>query len=347
VEREACEADVVTMSYRGLPSYEEIVPGLRVHRVRCWRSRKEICRPHELLSYIIPAFLKCRSLLRRNRYDVCHTHFLIPTGIVALLLKKLYRLDYVVTSHGSDVPGYNQDRFTLLHRFTRPLLKAVAQGADTIVVPSNYLGGLIKNNIDAGLGGKIVYIPNGIDSGGFVPGTKQKIILSTGRLLPRKGFQHLIRAVSRRDLGYELHICGDGPMMSELRHLALASKTEVVFHGWLDNAGNEYRRLLETAAIYCLVSSRENASVALLEAMSAGCAVITSNASGCTETIGDAGVTVEFGNTAQITEALELLTGDASRIASFGNMARRRAEDEFDWDKNIGQYAHVFRSIKD
>ena len=235
VEQEGCLADVVTMGYKGLPAYEEVIPGLRVYRVKCWRSKKEICQPHELLSYIIPAFLKSRQLLRRHHYDICHTHFLIPTGIVSWLLKKLYRLDYVVTSHGSDIPGYNEDRFTFLHWFTRPLLKKLAHGARIIVVPSQYLGSLIKTTVDAELESRIVHIPNGIDINRFVPRTKSKTILSTGRLLPRKGFQYLIQAVSDRDLGYELHICGDGPMMPELRELAAQSKTRVVFHGWIDN----------------------------------------------------------------------------------------------------------------
>lgn len=341
VEREGFLADIVTMGYKGLPAYEEVIPGLRVYRVKCWRSKKEICQPHELLSYIVPAFLKSRQLLRQHHYDVCHTHFLIPTGIVAWILKKLYRLDYVVTSHGSDIPGYNEDRFTFLHRFTRPLLKKLAHGARNLVVPSKYLASLIKTTVDAELESKIVHIPNGIDINRFVPRTKRNIILSTGRLLPRKGFQYLIQAVSDRDLRYALHICGDGPMMPELRELAAQSKTRVVFHGWLDNTSDEYKDLLESAAIYCLVSSRENASIALLEAMSSGCAVITSNVSGCPETIGDAGIIVEPGNTAQIREALELLIGNEGKTVSLGHLARQRVMDEFDWDKNVSKYAHI------
>jgi glycosyltransferase involved in cell wall biosynthesis len=260
---------------------------------------------------------------------------------VSLLLKKLYRLEYVVTSHGSDIPGYNEDRFTFLHRFTRPLLKKIARGSRNIVVPSQYLASLIKTTVDSGLESKIVHIPNGIDVNRYVPGTKRKIILSTGRLLPRKGFQYLIQAVSDRNLGYELHICGDGPMMPELRDLAAKSKTPVVFHGWMDNTGDEYKDLLESAAIYCLVSSKENASIALLEAMSTGCAVITSNVSGCPETLGQAGIVVEPGNVEQIKDALEMLTSDFDKTESLGELARQRILSVFDWDDNVSKYVRV------
>ncbi|MBC8495983.1 glycosyltransferase, partial [archaeon] len=86
--------------------------------------------------------------------------------------------------------------------------------------PSNYLKGLIIRNIKAWPENKLVKVPNGIHPSKFSPGKKKKIILSTGRLLPRKGFQYLIKAVSDIESDYEVHICGDGPMMSELRELA-------------------------------------------------------------------------------------------------------------------------------
>ena len=54
------------------------------------------------------------------------------------------------------------------------------------------------------------------------PDKVEKIILSTGRLLPRKGFQHLIQAVSNEDIGYDVHICGDGPMMNELKKIIIS-----------------------------------------------------------------------------------------------------------------------------
>ena len=241
VAQERYIADVVTMGYKDLPAYEEIIPGLKVYRVKGLRSKKEICYPHEQLTYLASAFFRCRQLLRKSNYDICHAHFLIPTGILAWVLKKRYKLKYVITSHGSDVPGYNEDRFTFLHKFTGPILKLVARGAKKIITPSKYLGSLILNNIDSTLEDKIEYIPNGIDIDRFIPAKKRNIILSTGRLLPRKGFQYLIQAVSDLIPAYEVHICGDGPMMPELKKLAEKSNTKIIFHGWVDNDSDQYK----------------------------------------------------------------------------------------------------------
>ena len=110
--------DVVTMGFRGLPKYEKINDNLRVHRVKCWRRKKEICHPWEQLTYLITGYRKCKKLLKKERFDICHCHFIIPTGVLALRLYKKYNLPYIITSHGSDVLGYNK-RFNKIYPFIK------------------------------------------------------------------------------------------------------------------------------------------------------------------------------------------------------------------------------------
>ncbi len=333
------DIDVVTMKYRGLAKYEEVNPHFRIHRVTCLRSKKEICHPWEQLSYLFLAWFKCKELLKKNTYDICHTHFIIPTGVLALKLKKKFGLDYVITSHGSDVPGFNTDRFQLLHKFTGPFLRKICREVKHIISPSKYLKDLILSNISNDLEDKIVVIPNGIDTNKFTPQEKKKYIFSSGRLLPRKGFQYLIQAVSDEDIGYEVHIAGDGPMMSELKQLAEKSKTKIVFHGWLNNNGKEYKDLLEQSAIYVLASEKENASIALLEAMSAGCAMITTNISGCPETIGEAGLLFKPHNFIELSQKIKNIIPE---LESFGIKAKQRCDDVFSWDTLIKKYKQLF-----
>ena len=42
------KVDVVTMGYKNLPKFE-IKEGINIFRVKCWRSKKEICHPWEQL----------------------------------------------------------------------------------------------------------------------------------------------------------------------------------------------------------------------------------------------------------------------------------------------------------
>ena len=46
---------------------------------------------------------------------------------------------YVITAHGSDVPGYNPDRFKGGHKIAWPIWKAVINGAESIISPTEYL----------------------------------------------------------------------------------------------------------------------------------------------------------------------------------------------------------------
>jgi glycosyltransferase involved in cell wall biosynthesis len=322
------DIDVVTMGYKDLPKYEEVNKNFRIHRVWSWRSKKEICHPWEQATYLISGYLKCRALLSERAYDLCHCHFIIPTGVLALKLKKKFGLPYIITSHGSDVLGYNA-RFKALYPFLVGKWKRILDGAKTIITPSNFLKREILK-IYPKVEPKMIVIPNGIDTEKFKPQAKKKYIFSSGRLLPRKGFQYLIQAVSDEDIGWEVHIAGDGPMMGELKKLAEKSKTKIVFHGWLDNNGKEYKDLLEQAAIFVLASEKENASISLLEAMSAGCAVITTNISGSAETVAGAGVLIEPRDSNQIKDALQKMK---QNVSVYQNKSRERVLENFRIDR--------------
>lgn len=333
------QVDVVTMGYRSLSSFE-IKDGINIYRVKCWRSKKEICHPWEQLTYLISAWFKCKELFKNNEYDICHCHFIIPTGILALKLKKKFGLQYIVTSHGSDVLGYNA-RFKFLYPFLVNIWRSILNNAQKIVSPSNFLKNEILNVCPKFNSEKIVVIPNGIDINKFKPQEKKKYILSSGRLLVNKGFQYLIQAVSDEDIGYEVHITGDGPMMNELKSLAEKSKTKIIFHGWLDNSGEEYKNLLEQAAIFVLASEKENASSVLLEAMSAGCTIITTNALGCFETVEDAGFIIDVKNSKQLKEQVDYLIENEYQIQNLGKKARERLINFFDQNKIIEDYIGI------
>lgn len=322
------DIDVVTMGYKGLPKYEEVNKNFRIHRVKCWRSKKELCYPWEQVTYLVSGYFKCKDLLKKNTYDICHTHFIIPTGILALRLKNKFGLPYVLTSHGSDVLGYNA-RFKNIYPFIKKPWMNVLDNAKTITTPSNFLKGEILK-IHPKLS-NIVVIPNGIDTNKFKPQTKKNYIFSSGRLFGYKGFQYLIQAVSEEDIGYEVHIAGDGPMMPELKRLAEKSKTKIIFHGWLDNNSKEYKDILEQSAVYVLMSDKESFGIVLTEAMSAGCALIVSNISGFVEIVGDAGILIIPKDSNNLKLKINLLLNNPERVKELQKKSVVEVKG-YDWD---------------
>jgi glycosyltransferase involved in cell wall biosynthesis len=276
--------------------------------------------------------------LLTRRYDALHVHFVIPTGLLAWLATRLRPAPYIVTAHGSDIPGYNPDRFNKEHGFTTPLLRRILGGAFAITAPSEFLGGLIREHCGEF---KIDHLPNGLFSNQLAPAHKEDIVLLTGRLLRRKGFHTVLEALRGVDTSYEVHIVGDGPERTALESLADELSVKVVFHGWLPNGAPELQSLYERARIFCLPSSRENASISLLEGMLAGAAVITSNVSGCPETIGEAGVTVAPEDPAALRAVLLPLMGDPEACAALGAKARARVLSHFDWEIIADQYLEL------
>jgi glycosyltransferase involved in cell wall biosynthesis len=77
--RQGHSVDVVTMGFRGLPS-EETVDGIRVRRVDCQRgSGKCTALTYRYVRRVRPVV---RAMVRENRYDFVHVHFIFPDGIV-------------------------------------------------------------------------------------------------------------------------------------------------------------------------------------------------------------------------------------------------------------------------
>ena len=124
LEARGHEIDVLTMRYRDLPHLENLGDRVRVHRVPSLRGRVDISHTYEMLTYVCMGLLAALRLARRNRYDVCHAHFILPTGLVALALNRLTGLPYLLSAHGSDVPGHNPNRFRIQHRLTPRLIRA-------------------------------------------------------------------------------------------------------------------------------------------------------------------------------------------------------------------------------
>jgi glycosyltransferase involved in cell wall biosynthesis len=131
--------------------------------------------------------------------------------------------------------------------------------------------------------------------------------------------------------------------MSELKKLSENSKTKIVFHGWVNNQSEEYKEILGSSSIFCLVSEKENSSISLLESMSAGCAIITSDISGCPETIDKSGICIPAKNPSILYEKLKELVENPKKIKSLGESARIRVIKTYDWDVLINSYFRLFK----
>jgi glycosyltransferase involved in cell wall biosynthesis len=338
------EVDVVTMGFNGLPAHE-VVDGMELYRVPCLRKRREVCKTHEMASFVLAALPKVARLAASRRYDVNHTHFIVPTGLLAGLLKAWSGLPFVVTVHGSDVPGYNPDRFGLEHRLLGPMWKWILNAADQVISPSQFLRNLVhRRSPDQ----PVSIIPNGFRYERFrADRPKDRRILLVSRMLPRKGVQYLLAALPKLDLGrFEVDIVGDGPYLPTLKQMAAELRLPVRFWGWLDNESAELRSLYERSSIFVFTSEAENFPTVLLEAMAAGQAIVTCNGTGCPEVVGAAALLVPARRPDRLAEALSRLVQDNELRDQLGRQARIRVEQEFGWQGIARRHIDLYRQMR-
>jgi glycosyltransferase involved in cell wall biosynthesis len=197
------------------------------------------------------------------------------------------------------------------------------QKADAVIVPSQYLGGLV-----AGWGvseEKINVIYNGVD----VPvvsmskedarrtlGIQGNVILSAGRLVPWKGFRMLIKLMPQLlqiNQFFRLVIVGDGPDMPMLKTVVrtLGLERKVIFAGRVDGA--TLARYLSAADMFVLNTGYEGFSHQVLEAMQAGVPVVTTQVGGNREVIvqGENGLMVRYNDEFNLLEAIKTVWREA------------------------------------
>lgn len=329
--------DVVTMSFKRLKRYEND-EGVNVYRVPSMRYSQAVCRVHEMLSYVIPAFFFSFWLTRKNSYNLIHAHFIFPTGFAAYLLKKITNLPLIITAHGSDVPGYNPDRFKIIHRFLKPIWKKIVREADAVTCPSEFLKKLIRDNCEV----NIEVIPNGFEAEPFKEKQKEKKILILTRIFRRKGIQYFLEAIKDMDIDWEINIAGDGPYLNVLKEQAKSIKHPINFLGFVK--GKTLENLYETSSIYVFPSESEDFPIVLLEAMNAGNAIITTNVTGIPEVVGDAALLVNPRDPDGIKRSLEVFMSNDILRKDYAEKAKERAK-KFNWQNILMKYDKLYKQV--
>lgn len=305
----------------------------------------------ELVIWGMSALAYCLWFVPRMKPDLIHAYFALPGGFVARILRLLYSIPYVLYFGGSDMPGANPTRYKNIYPFIRGLTQWVWRGATISTVCSD---GLLKigRALDPAYDFRLV--PNGVELVRFVPVERPPNpvvkILFIGRLIPRKGFQYVVRALPRirelTDIPFEIEVVGSGAMRTHLDDLAATLKVSQLLKYVGTVPYSELHRSYQSADVFVLTSESEGMPCATLEAMACGLPVVTTDVPGNQEIVheGKNGFLVPVGDTEKLAQALAWLIRDPALRRRMGTESRRIVQP-YDWHDIVRRYEAIFREV--
>lgn len=328
------------------------------------RADVEVKKP---IYFLIPAvFLSSLfTLLRltfKKRFDVIHAHWVIPNGPVATLVSRIRRVPLVVSLHGSDI--FLAEKSGLLARAA----DLCFHSADAITACSEDLK---QRAIELGAPRAIArVVPYGADLETFAVDKDASdelrrelgflrddlIVLGVGRLVYKKGFEFLIRAVPQvlqETTRVRFIIAGDGDLGDELKGLAASlGVTEYVhFPGAVPR---EKIPLYFGACDLCVAPSVRDKEGnvdglpnVVLEAMAATKPLVATNVGGLPLAVrdGDNGFLVEEKDPAQLAHAITKLLASRELRERFGKAGRERVERELNWRSIAETFVALYKSV--
>jgi glycosyltransferase involved in cell wall biosynthesis len=341
------EVNVLTAHYNDLP-YLETHEGVAVHRIFALRRRQDRSGALEQLAFIASASIKSLTLVRQIHPNVTLAFFGMPSGAVAWLLRVVYKIPYIISLRGGDVPGFRPYDFKTFHKLIGPFLRIIWRQASTVIANSNGLHDLARafdSRID------IPIIPNGVDVTRFDAGDRDwstAQILSAGRVVYQKGLDLGLRALAQlKAFDWEWRIAGDGPLMDGLRSLAheLGIAERVTFLGW--QSREEMAKDYHQANLFLFPSRHEGMPNAVLEAMASGLPVVATRIAGSEELVVDGvtGVLVKPEDVDSLRDGLRRLIVDEAMRRQMGQASRQRVEQEYSWDMVARQYSQFLEKI--
>jgi glycosyltransferase involved in cell wall biosynthesis len=159
------------------------------------------------------------------------------------------------------------------------------------------------------------------------------LIVSVSRHDGRKGLDVLLRALARlRDEGVAFRACLVGPGLLLAAHRRLVSRLRLEDRVLITGRVPDVTPYLQHADVYVLPSRQEDSgSVAVLEALQTGAAIIASAVDGIPEDLTDGrdAVLVPVGNPEALARALSRLLADAPLRKQLGAQAREVYERRF------------------
>jgi glycosyltransferase involved in cell wall biosynthesis len=299
-------------------------------------------------------------ILRRERFDVLHTHNPKP-GLYGRVVGRLAGVPIVVnTNHGlyaTENDGWRRRTVVLA------LEAMAARFADAELVQNpEDLELLVHWRINRRSRTRL--LGNGVDLARFRPGllsdedrstlrkelgaTREQVVVGmVGRLVAEKGLLELFDAAHQLDERFVVVVVGpDDPEKPDALDRDIVRAAEgggVRFLGMRDDVD----RLYQAMDLFVLPSWREGFPRAAMEAAASGLPVIATDVRGCRQVVdhGVTGLLVPVRDADELAQAIRTVGEDPEQRLAMGEAAVERARAEFDERRVVATVLDTYRTV--
>jgi glycosyltransferase involved in cell wall biosynthesis len=340
---------ILTSAYQEL-SGESKEGDVVVYRCNSIRKKQFQSNIFEMLSFIFKASFVIGKLIRKWKIDHTIVYFSFPGGPVGLIGRLFYKIPYIISLRGGDVPGA-EPGLKIIHFFLTPLRKLILYKSKAVVANSWSLMQMAMKT------DKRHYhvIHNGIDTDYFSPSTESRNtqkpceFLFVGRMQPQKNLFYLFDRIAelkvKTSKPFIFNIAGDGYLKPELESYAakLGIDEYIKFFGWLSKP--ELLVLYQNADCIINPSLYEGMSNVLLEAMACGLPVIASHVTGNDALVENkwTGYLFDLDKPEELIDLLVSVVEDPAVIKPLGENARRQVVKNYSWHKVVEEYVTLLK----
>ena len=179
-------------------------------------------------------------------------------------------------------------------------------------------------------------------------GVREPYVLFVGRITKQKGLSTLLAAAPTIE-GAQLVLAAGAPDTDELAREAEEAVARLDDVVWIEQMlpKKDVIELLSHATAFVCPSIYEPLGIVNLEAMACRTAVVASRVGGIPEVVadGETGLLVPPADPDALASAINELVADPERAARMGEAGRRRAVNEFGWDRVAAKTVELYRTL--
>jgi glycosyltransferase involved in cell wall biosynthesis len=301
------------------------------------------------LVWFLP-YVSLRVLLTGHKYDlVCLNDPML--AFAGTLARRLWGRKVVICLHGLDLLFPNLPYQAYLHAFLE---------ADAYVANSSATRRIAEHRglnpvsvITIGVSKEFFKLERQPEADREIAAARRgrMVLLTTGRLIPRKGAAWFVSNVlPRLDVLYV--VVGGGRDYDRIKQAAAdAGVTDRLLLIW-EPDDERLHRIFAAADVFVMPNipipnDVEGFGIVSLEAAASGLPVVASRLEGIPDAVadGESGLLVEPKNADEYVATIERLAADPAARVAFGERARRYVKARNDWDEIVARYTELFGEL--